>query len=165
VAFKSIGTLASAVLREAELRAARQGTAANWNEAGSGEATASMQPTTGGIGMGGGTPVREDADVPPRRSNPRGQARATENGKGRGTVKATASWGRAVKMPAHGGIAQASTTAHLRLIVRNDGRGLPHAAAKKGLARPGSRPSIRIVGGRDHAALAKSRCSASAAVT
>jgi hypothetical protein len=38
------------------------------------------------------------------------------------------------------------------LVVCNDGRGLPMPPRKRDFAGPGSRPSLRIVGGRDHAA-------------
>lgn len=65
VAFKSIGTLASAVLREAELRAARQATAANED--------------------GGGSPDGRATNEPPMRSAREGSTRKT-NGKGRGAT-------------------------------------------------------------------------------
>jgi hypothetical protein len=40
----------------------------------------------------------------------------------------------------------------LKLIVCNDGRGPNPHAANRGFARPGSRPSLCMVGGMDHAA-------------
>ena len=154
MAFKSIGTLACAVLREAELRAARQSTAANGSGKPSGVAQLPDAPTTGGIGMGGGTPVREDADVPPRRSNPRGQVRATENGKGRGTVKATASV-RGGAEQLRGGTAIAPETAYgqrmkpaLRLVMGGRGRAIA-TANTKGRPQPSAvaGPLLLVVGG------------------
>lgn len=148
MSFRSIGVLADEVLRKSELAARASKSRSNWNEAGSGEATASMQPTTGGMSELGGGPTKGGERQPavPVEGRP-----GKPNGKGRGTVKATASEGRVGRYQRRN-VKLASTPAHLRLIVRNDGRGLPHAAAMKGLARPGSRPSIRIVGGTHYTA-------------
>ena len=85
-----------------------------------------------GKGMGGGTPVREDADVPPDAQADEGGTASELNGKGRGTVKATASVRGSVEQP--GGTAVRSYGQRmkpaLRLVMGGRGRAIATANTK-----------------------------------
>ena len=130
VAFKSIGTLACAVLREAELRSRAPSTAANWNEAGSGEATASMQPTTGGM-----SELGKEAGAETPASSDREELRQTARRSG------AADTYRTHARPA------------LRLVMGGRGRAIA-TANTKGRPQPSAvaRPLLLVVGGSHYTA-------------
>jgi hypothetical protein len=96
VAFKSIGTLASAVLREAELRSRAPSTAANGSGEPSGVAQLPDAPVMDDMSEFGGGPTKGGERQPalPVEGRP-----GKPNGKGRGTVKATASVRGSVEQP------------------------------------------------------------------
>lgn len=103
--------LADARLTAGDLAARGHDGAHNLGPVTSGANATGMQDGMSGKGMGGGTPVREDADVPPDAQADEGGTASELNGKGRGTVKATASV-RGGAEQLRGGTASAPHTAY-----------------------------------------------------
>ena len=145
--FRQIGELCRDVIAEAELAARASKSRSNWNEAGSGEATASMQPTTGGMSELDGGPTKGGERQPalPVEGRP-----GKPNGKGRGTVKATASVRGSVEQP--GGTAVRSYGQRmkpaLRIVSSRCLETAPNAAANGRCPRPAVSRHLVLVAGR-----------------
>jgi hypothetical protein len=123
MSFKSIGELCRDVIAEAELAARGQNGGHKLKSGGRSAGRRSDQPPT----LYADAPAPSGSRVKGRGAKPR-QVQSQERDEP--TI-----WLERPSVPA------------LVLVVCNDGRGLPHAARNRDFARPGSRPSLRIVGG------------------